>query len=96
MPCCLILAVAVAGPRLAIVLLAVFTSFFEKAYDGLLLPLLGFLFLPFTTLAYAWAINSRGEVAGVQEVVLIIAVLADLGVFSGGARERRRRSRRTA
>ena len=96
MPCCLILAVMLAGPRVAIVLLAFFTSFFEKPFDGLLVPFLGFLFLPFTTLAYAWAINSRGEVAGVQAVVLVIAVLADLGVFSGGARERRRRSRRTA
>ncbi len=92
MPCCLILVIALLGPRVAIVLLAIFTSFFERAFDGLLLPLLGFLFLPFTTIAYAWAINSRGEVAGLQAVVVVVAVLLDLGVFSRGEMERRRRS----
>jgi hypothetical protein len=91
MPCCLILAIALLGPRIAIFLLAIFTSFFERGFDGLLLPVLGFIFLPFTTLAYAWAINTRGEVAGFPAVLLVVAVLADLGGFSGGEYERRRR-----
>jgi hypothetical protein len=91
MPCCLILLVGLLGPRLAIVLVAVFTAYFEKPFDGLLIPLLGFLFLPFTTLAYAWAINTWGEVAGMQAVVVVIAALADLGVFSGSEVQRRKR-----
>ncbi|MCP5114035.1 MAG: hypothetical protein GY953_24640 [bacterium] len=91
MPCCLILLIALLGPRVAIVLVALFTAYFEKPFDGLLIPFLGFLFLPFTTLAYAWAINTRGEVAGVQAVVVVIAVLADLGVFSGSEAQRRKR-----
>lgn len=92
MPCCLLLLVAILGPRIAIILIALFTSYFEKPFDGLLIPLLGFLFLPFTTLAYAWAINTRGEVAGVQAVVVVLAVLVDLGVFGRGEVERRRRA----
>ena len=91
MPCCLILIIALLGPRIAIVLIALFTAYFEKPFDGLLIPLLGFLFLPLTTLAYAWAINTRGEVAGFHAVVVVIAVLADLGVFSGGEAQRRKR-----
>ena len=90
MPCCLILLVALLGPRVAIVLIALFTEYFERPFDGLLVPFLGFLFLPFTTLAYAWAINTRGEVAGVQAVVVIIAVLADVGAFSGSEARRRK------
>jgi hypothetical protein len=91
MPCCLILLIALLGPRFAIVLVALFTPYFERPFDGFLIPFLGFLFLPFTTLAYAWAINTRGEIAGVHAAVLIIAVLADLGVFSGGEHQRRKR-----
>jgi len=91
MPCCLLLIASLLGPRIAIVLLALFTAYFEKPFDGLLIPFLGFLFLPFTTLAYVWAINTRGEVAGVQALILILAVMADLGVFGRGAVERRRR-----
>jgi hypothetical protein len=52
---------------------------------------LGFLFLPFTTLGYAWAINMYGTVEGAQAIVVIIALLLDLGVFGGGAVERTRR-----
>ena len=91
MACCLVLLIALLGPRVAIVLLALFTAYFEKPFDGFLIPFLGFFFLPLTTLAYAWAINTRGEVVGVQAVVLVIAVLADLGVFSGSEVQRRRR-----
>lgn len=84
--------IALLGPRIAIAILAIFTSFFERAFDGLLLPLLGFVFLPFTTLAYAWAINTRGEVAGLQAVLLVLAVLLDVSAFGRGEVERRRRS----
>jgi hypothetical protein len=76
------------GPRFVIVMLALFSNYLQTAYTGLLIPLLGFLFMPFTTLAYAWAINSTGEVSGLQLVVVIIAVLIDLGVIGGGANRR--------
>ncbi len=89
MPCCLLLALAFFGPRLIIVLLALFSDYFSQAYTGLIIPILGFIFLPFTTLAYAWAINTRGEVAGLQLIVVVIAVLLDLGVLGGGASKRK-------
>ena len=57
-----------------------------------LIPGLGFLFLPFTTLGYTWAINTYGTISGGQAVVVVIALLLDLGVFGGGAAQRRRRS----
>jgi hypothetical protein len=91
MPCCLLLIALLIGPRVAIVLLALFTSFFERAFDGLLIPFLGFLFLPFTTLAYTWAYNSGGVISGGEVLLLIIAILADLGVFGRGEMERRKR-----
>ncbi|MDA1315082.1 MAG: hypothetical protein O2968_17260, partial [Acidobacteria bacterium] len=62
---------------------------------GLDLPhfriILGLENAPFTTLGYAWAINMYGTVEGAQAIVVVIALLLDLGVFGGGAVERRRR-----
>jgi hypothetical protein len=75
------------------VAIALFSNYLGRAFGGnILLPLVGWLFLPWTTLAYAWAINSRGEVAGLHMIVVVIAVLVDLGIVGGGAAKRRRRS----
>lgn len=81
---------ALAAPRFAIVLVVLFGDYIGRAYDTILWPFLGFLFMPLTTLAYAWAINSRASVAGVHLVVVVIAVLIDLGLIGGSASERRR------
>ena len=82
---------ALATPRLAIVLVVIFSDFIGRAYDTMVWPLLGFFFMPLTTLAYAWAINSRGSVDGIHLVVLVLAVLIDLGMIGGSSRARRRR-----
>ena len=87
MPCC-VGCLALAAPRLAIVLVVVFSDFIGHAYHTLLWPLLGFLFMPLTTLAYAWAINTRGSVEGVPLAVVIVAVLIDLGLIGGSSRTR--------
>ena len=57
MPCLLLIAI-LAFPRLVLAVLFFFSNYLERAYHGLLLPLLGFLFLPQTTLTYAWMMNS--------------------------------------
>jgi hypothetical protein len=83
MPCLL----AIGGltvPRVVIAFLWLFTNYLERAFDSFLWPLLGFFFLPTTTLAWAWAENTRGEIAGVHAVVVVLAVLLDLGVIGGG------------
>jgi len=83
---------ALMAPRFAIVIVVVFSDYIGRAYETVLWPFLGFLFLPLTTLAYAWAINSRGSVEGLQLVVVIIAVLMDLGLVGGSAARRKRRA----
>ncbi len=88
MPCCLVL-IALVAPRLALALVFLFSDYLGRAYDTWIVPCLGFLFLPLTTLAYAWAINSRGSVQGFALVVVILAVLIDLGIVGGSARQRR-------
>jgi hypothetical protein len=86
---CLLLILFVAFPRIALLLLFVFSNFLQRAYQGLILPLLGFLFLPLTTLAYVWMANTGQSTAGVNLPILIIAVVIDIG----GAGEYHRRKR---
>ena len=49
---------ALAAPRLTIVLVVILSNYIGRAYETFLWPFLGFLFAPLTTLSYAWAINS--------------------------------------
>jgi hypothetical protein len=55
------------------------------------LPLLGFLFLPLTTLAYAWMVNTGLPTTGFNLLILILAVVIDLGGIGGGEYHRRTR-----
>jgi hypothetical protein len=88
---CLLLILFLAFPRIALLLLFVFSNYLQRAYHGLILPLLGFLFLPLTTLAYAWMVNTREPTTGVNLLILIIAVVIDVGGIGGGEYHRRSR-----
>lgn len=90
MPCLLVLLVLI-SPRLVLALLFFLSNYLERAYHGFLIPLLGFLFLPLTTLAYAWIVNSHGSLNGVNLVILVIAVIVDMSGLGGGEYHRRRR-----
>lgn len=88
---CLLGALALAFPRVVLFLVFLFSDYLGRAYQSVLWPLLGFLFLPLTTLAYAWAINSNRSVEGFYLVVVVLAVLLDLGLLGGGEASRRKR-----
>ena len=81
---------ALAAPRVTLVLVAVFSNYIGRAYHSALWPFVGFLFMPLTTLAYAWAINSHGSVDGGYLAVVVVAVLIDLGIIGGSAKNRYR------
>jgi hypothetical protein len=87
---CLLLILFLAFPRIALVLLFLFTNYLQRAYHGLLIPLLGFIFLPLTTLAFAWMTNTHQPIVGINVLILIITVVVDLGGLGGGAYSRRR------
>jgi hypothetical protein len=88
---CLLLLVLLAIPRITIVVLFLFSHYLQRAYHGLLLPFLGFIFLPITTLVYAWMVNNGKPIAGLNLVFLIIAVVVDLGGLGGSEHQRRNR-----
>lgn len=84
MPCCLML-VAAMFPRLALIVMWL-TGYGARAFDTVIWPLLGFIFMPFTACFYAIAINTWGELRGLGLLLLILGVILDLGSHSGGAR----------
>jgi hypothetical protein len=90
MPCLLVL-LALFLPRVVIVLLWLFTTFFN-AVDNAIIGILGFIFMPYTLLAYALAMNGPGSISGVYLILMIVAVIADIASWGGGGH---RYSRRT-
>ena len=90
MPCLLVI-FALIFPRIALVLMFLFSHYLERAYHGVLLPIVGFFFLPITTLTYAWMVNTGRPIADLNLVILIIAIVIDLGAIGGGEHHRRRR-----
>jgi hypothetical protein len=91
MPCFLMLVILL-FPRVALVLMWFYSTYLQRAFHGgLLLPILGFLFLPLTTLVYAWELNSGMPTTGINLLWLLIAVIVDLGGLGGGAHRQSRR-----
>lgn len=88
---CFVGCLALLFPRLVLFLTFLTSNYLGRAYETNLWPVLGFFFMPLTTIAYAWAVNTNGTVTGIYLVVVVIAVLMDLGTTGGGAREGRRR-----
>jgi uncharacterized membrane protein YkvI len=86
---CLLLLLALAFPRVAIVLIYLFSNFLDRAYHSLVIIIVGFIFLPLTTIVYAWIVNGHYPVAGLYLVALIVSVLLDLGLLGHGASRRR-------
>jgi len=94
MPCCAIALLGLLGPRVLLVLIWIFDRpFFVGLADGLLVQLLGVIFLPWTLLGYVVSANwLAGNVFGGLSlfgvVVTIIGLLLDLGSYGGGYRNR--------
>jgi hypothetical protein len=68
-----------------------FSHILDTAYHGLVIPLLGFIFLPITTIAYAWMVTNHLPIEGVNLIIIVIAVLLDVGSHGGASYSRRRR-----
>ena len=97
---CFIGCLALIFPRVALVLVWLFgpSGYLSEPYPHVVWPILGFFFLPTTTLAFAYATHSlepQGEVGTFGWLITIVAIFFDLGLHggSGHAAARRRRGR---
>lgn len=103
MGCCLLAAVLIGAPRLAIFIwwfadpsrfalaFPAWSFGANLAVPGWALPALGFIFLPWTTVAYVFV--SPGGLSTIDWVILAIAFLIDLSAHGGGGEVYRRRRR---
>ncbi len=78
--------------RLALLVVWVSTPLVDRAFHGgWLLPLLGIIFLPLTTLVYVLVYASGVGVTGWGWLWVVLAFLLDLGAHSSGAYTNRHR-----
>jgi len=82
---CIVMLAGLIAPRIVIVVLWFFSNWFSNVSDNLIIPILGFIFLPYSFLWYSAVINwYGGEWGFIQIVVMVIAVLMDLGASKEG------------
>ena len=86
---CLVLLASMISPRLALVLVWIFTDFVDRAYDSFIVPFIGLLVMPWTTLIYALAYAPRVGVTGWGWFFVILGVIADLSSWAENARRNR-------
>ena len=75
---CLLGCLMLLGPRLALFVLFLTSDYLRDAYEMNLWRFLGFLFLPWTTLTYAYAQNAGGGREGSYLALWGLALLTDL------------------
>ena len=82
--CCLFTALVLLGPRAVIVIWWLFEPLrWNAAFDTFIVPFLGFLFLPWTTLTFVAV--SPGGLEGLDVVWVGLAVVIDVAQWLGGA-----------
>ena len=92
---CFLIVIALAVPRVMMLGALLYTDWFQRAFDNRAWPILGFVFMPYTTLAYMAAmLNNSHAVTGVWLALFIAAVIVDVAHWGGGGHTYRRNSRR--
>jgi hypothetical protein len=84
---CLLPCLAVLMPRVVMFFIVLLTNWFALAFQTVIWPLLGFFFMPYTTLAYMAAmLQNNHQLSGGWLVLVIVAALVDLGAHERSAR----------
>ena len=87
---CLVIFALIFSPRLVMVIWWLLDmARWAATFDNALVPILGFVLAPWTTLMYV--LIAPGGVTGLDWLWLGVAVLVDLGSIGGGAARRRAR-----
>lgn len=83
---CLIALFALIGPRVALIFTAIFSDMISRAIDSLLVAFLGFLFMPWTTLAYVvfYEVGAGRRVEGLEWFLVGLAAVVDVMSYVGG------------
>jgi hypothetical protein len=85
---CLVFLASAISPRLGVFLLWFFTDRMTQAFESGWVALLGFLLLPWTTLAWAVAYQVPAGVDGFGWFIVGLGLLVDLSTLAGSGRAR--------
>jgi hypothetical protein len=88
---CLLVLLALISARLALVIMWIFTNLVDRAFDTFIVPLLGVIFLPWTTLMYVVLWSPGGGVKGWEWILVALGFLVDIGSYGRGGMQRRAR-----
>jgi hypothetical protein len=72
-------------PRFALFVLWLFTDRVDRAFTGALLPIIGFLAAPYTTLFYVLAWAPHGGVDGVGWLFVLLGAVLDVAHWQRGS-----------
>jgi len=78
-------------PRLALLFIWVFTPLVNRAFDTFSIPLLGLVFLPFTTLMYVFSYIPGYGLTWWGWLFVILGIFLDMGAYGGSAAANRTR-----
>jgi hypothetical protein len=81
-------------PRVALVIVWIATDLVDRAFSTWVIPLLGLIFLPFTTLIYALVWIPGVHLGNGRWIWVAIAFAAELAGYAGTARTNRERMAR--
>ncbi len=88
---CLLVLLALLAPRLILLIVWFTSTLVSRAFDSFLVPLLGLIFLPLTTLAYVLVFSPGVGVTGFGWFWVALALFVDIGSYGGsGAYSSRR------
>ena len=87
--CCLALSAGFIGPRFALLIWWIFGDKVDVAFDGWIWPLLGLLFLPWTTIMYVLAWGPLDGVSGAGWLLVALGVAFDIASYSARAAQSR-------
>jgi hypothetical protein len=94
---CLFALLAAFAPRIALILVWIFTNEVTKAFHGVFIwPFLGLIFLPFTTLIYSLVYVTGVGLTGWGWLWVILAFFLDLASYGGSGYTNRDRIPGTA
>jgi hypothetical protein len=91
MPCCLVVLLGLLLPRVTMIFIWLFTNWFAMTFKSYIVPVLGFLFMPYTTLAWMGAMLTNNYTLDIPWlIVLVVAIVVDVGNWGGVHIGRRR------
>ena len=80
--CCFVLLLGLLGPRIAFAAWWIFGDKVDMAFNGWIWPLLGLLFLPWTSICYVLAWGPLHGVSGAGWLLVAIGVFLDVASYA--------------